>query len=400
MYVDPDKRYHSGQAALSIQAYLAFCALTNQNQWSITFDTYDNGDEIEIETIEQADDDVEPVGKQLKVMRKTELSETDVKLACSICSAAPDPLLHIQQSVFDRAMDLHMKHVHNIMTEVAKSRVERSNMHLDRVPLPEPVKIDDQLKLICPRQNCSTSFGATKTEKYRLHIAHHEMLDKQLEPGESGWPCKDCSFRSAVYSDWLSHRNKVHAKYNFACRHPKCDYQTYCYKYRQHHWQQTHHLHEVSGEPVCEVCGKRFRHMKTLKKHMDQHMGQMVKCTGCDKQFKSESQMKAHHRVHHNGFKFACTLCPAKFIYKNQYESHLVHEHNQERQHACEYCGQRFIQKSHYNRHIKLYHRQAESKTGQKRRERGPNKGPLKKAYIPEGMANATVDSQLQLTDN
>ena len=90
--------------------------------------------------------------------------------------------------------------------------------------------------------------------------------------------------------------------------------------------------------------------------------------------------------------------CGAKFIYKQQLESHLVREHGGERKHTCEYCGQRFIQKSHYNRHVRIYHvsdsgGEVKKLVGQKRRERGPNRTGFKKnlAFVPPGMVNATI---------
>ena len=394
--------YYPGQAALSIQAYLTFCALTNQTPWTINFVSDEASvmedeiplDQIVVESIEPSDEEDEPEtkhhksisGKQLKVIRKTELSESEVKSACSICSDKPDPLLHIQQSVYDKGLEAHMKHVHKQITDIAKVKLEQHQIKLDNIPVPEPVKRDGQLRLVCTRADCQTTFGATKNEKYRLHMYHHEIV----KPSKKAWPCDICDFASDLYTDWVNHKKKNHSKYIFKCRYPNCYYESHCYKYRQHHWQQTHQQPKEAGEPVCEVCGKRFRHMKTLKKHMHIHLGTVVNCSDCDKSFHSETQMRAHYRVHHTGFKFECFICPAKFIYKNQYESHMVHEHNQERQHACEYCGQRFIQKSHYNRHVKLYHRESEAKSSQKRRERGPNKGPLKKAFIPQGMANST----------
>ena len=145
---------------------------------------------------------------------------------------------------------------------------------------------------------------------------------------------------------------------------------------------------------------------------MKTHTGSSVPCKACGKKFGSKVQMLAHYRVNHEGYNFSCPHCPAKFIhrsegicsfsseilvqkypFRSQMSSHLVREHNEARKYACEFCGQRFIQKGHCNRHIKQYHRENEDnfeRIIQKRRERGPNKGTLKGAYIPTGMANAT----------
>ena len=123
---------------------------------------------------------------------------------------------------------------------------------------------------------------------------------------------------------------------------------------------------------LVQVCGKKFKQLKTLNRHMKTHTGASVPCKACGKKFGSKVQMLAHFRVNHEGYNFSCPHCPAKFIHRrkgvcvlkkllfssimkhptrSQMSSHLVREHNEARKYACEFCGQRFIQKGHCNRH-------------------------------------------------
>ena len=110
-----------------------------------------------------------------------------------------------------------------------------------------------QVQLVCGTDGCSTTFEITKDKsisqkKFRLHKFHH----RTVRPGTLPWPCDKCDFATAIYEDWVAHRNKNHPKFTFYCRFPGCDYQTYDYRYRRNHWRDTH-MHVQNEAPVCEV---------------------------------------------------------------------------------------------------------------------------------------------------
>ena len=59
------------------------------------------------------------------------------------------------------------------------------------------------------------TFGTSKTEKYQIHRAHHDQVERFKEahpvnPGQErlDWPCLECPSSMADYESWLSH--KVH----------------------------------------------------------------------------------------------------------------------------------------------------------------------------------------------
>ena len=75
------------------------------------------------------------------------------------------------------------------------------------------IKVDEELKIVCPIPNCLATFGTSKTEKYQIHRAHHDQVERfkeanPLNPGHDrlDWPCLECPSSMADYESWLSHK--------------------------------------------------------------------------------------------------------------------------------------------------------------------------------------------------
>ena len=143
--------YISGESALSIQAYLTFCYLTNQTPWSVN--VFNPSDISDIDFV--AETETKPVTEPFELhvkndsappSRRTELTEQEVVLACEICTKSPDPLLHVTQGLYDKSLENHMKHVHNKKTDVALCRDQDEDPTLNEIEVPEPVEVDGNLK--------------------------------------------------------------------------------------------------------------------------------------------------------------------------------------------------------------------------------------------------------------
>ena len=139
--------YVSGESALSIQAYLTFCYLTNQSPWSVNFSNVSDVSDVEFDAESNTKTASQPFDLHIKndsapPSRRTELTEQEVILACEICTKSPDPLLHVTQGLYDKSLENHMKHVHNKKTDVAQCRAQDEDQALTEIEVPDPVEVD------------------------------------------------------------------------------------------------------------------------------------------------------------------------------------------------------------------------------------------------------------------
>ena len=200
--------------------------------------------------------------------KKTEITEDEIISACSLCNQNPDPLVHIPQNLYDKRVGEHMLNEHKIETDVVKAKAEEASLDLGEFKIPEKrLQLNGEYRLHCPRESCQATFGSTKLHKFKMHQHHHRLVDNLTPNPQSRWPCPDCDADFHDYDDWLDHRNKNHSKYHFPCRYPNCKYTTHDFRFREYHWRS--HISEGTT-PVCEICGKKFQHLKSLRQSSTQ----------------------------------------------------------------------------------------------------------------------------------
>ena len=61
-----------------------------------------------------------------------------------------------------------------------------------------------------------------------------------------------------------------------------------------------------------------------LKRHVMAHSGEEHNCDVCEKVFKSKGGLDNHRKEHMGQLKFLCQTCWRKFMYKTDFEGHVV----------------------------------------------------------------------------
>ena len=101
----------------------------------------------------------------------------------------------------------------------------------------------------------------------------------------------------------------------------------------------------------CELCGKNFKHLNFLKRHIDAiHAGH--KCETCGKTYTSK-YLKKHIKTSHK--KTKCEICEKEFCNLGYLKIHIKSIHGV-KEYKCEICSKEFVQFGHLKLHVKNNH--------------------------------------------
>lgn len=105
----------------------------------------------------------------------------------------------------------------------------------------------------------------------------------------------------------------------------------------------------------CEVCGKKFAAKSTRDDHLNIHSDtRPFVCDICGKTFRQKASLHIHKLFHTNNYRFSCNLCGKKFRRGNELKVHS-YLHTGHKPHKCELCGAMFRLGQDLKRHAKVH---------------------------------------------
>ncbi|XP_049797036.1 zinc finger protein 660-like isoform X2 [Schistocerca nitens] len=142
-------------------------------------------------------------------------------------------------------------------------------------------------------------------------------------------------------------------------------------------------IHTEKRPHECDVCGKSFTESSDLKRHVLTHTGKRpYKCTVCGKSYTQSGHLKVHELIHTGKRPHECDVCGKSFTTSSNMKRHILihtrtrplrcyvcgksftqsgnlklHEliHKVERPHECDVCGKSFIQSCHLKNHLLIH---------------------------------------------
>lgn len=162
--------------------------------------------------------------------------------------------------------------------------------------------------------------------------------------------CKVCNTPFASKKELRTHVSDVHQGKGYPCE--ICS-KTFRDKYSGNRHMESSHL--KIDKVTCNICKKEIQ-KEYLHKHLQIHTTRdKFKCTHCDKDFHSESGLKSHILVVHEGSKtHACETCGKCFANSGNLKVHR-NLHSDVRPFICSYCGHGFNQESNLKEHINIH---------------------------------------------
>ncbi|XP_070783623.1 uncharacterized protein [Enoplosus armatus] len=185
-------------------------------------------------------------------------------------------------------------------------------------------------------------------------LISHERVHTREKP----YLCAECGRTFSQKSNLLRHLNFIHSESRNEKKHScsECE-KTFKEKGALKKHQRSKHYNELFRHP-CPYCGKMVS-ASSITRHILIHTGERpFKCTmpGCDKNFRSTSEVKKHVLLHHTTERpHKCEVCGKGFIKMCFLRAHAK-IHSGEKPFVCHICGKAFPKLYSMQRHKKLVH--------------------------------------------
>ncbi|XP_071777336.2 uncharacterized protein LOC139928621 [Centroberyx gerrardi] len=110
-----------------------------------------------------------------------------------------------------------------------------------------------------------------------------------------------------------------------------------------------------SKNHFCDVCGKTFAKIRFLRKHSKIHASlKPFTCQDCGKSFTKRDYLNVHVRTHSGEKPYDCDICGKAF---SQSQNLTIHKrsHTGEKPYHCDVCGKCFTTSSHLKVHMRCH---------------------------------------------
>ncbi|XP_068160608.1 zinc finger protein 436-like isoform X1 [Antennarius striatus] len=105
---------------------------------------------------------------------------------------------------------------------------------------------------------------------------------------------------------------------------------------------------------VCTICQRGYTRRKSWKDHMKIHTAEAHRCITCGKDFRFNSELIRHERIHRHEKPYDCKTCGKDFIRKNSLTEHM-RIHTGEKPYRCETCGKDFRCNANLTKHMRIH---------------------------------------------
>ena len=127
----------------------------------------------------------------------------------------------------------------------------------------------------------------------------------------------------------------------------------------------TRHMPKHTGEKAfkCEICGKTLTYRKSYARHIASHTGvkEREKCHICQMDFSTKGNLKRHMENHNRTLPYKCDTCGKEFNRLDNFKRHerICHTGAQS-PYKCDVCSTTFTRLSIFNKHIQKYHKESQ----------------------------------------
>ncbi|XP_050436519.1 zinc finger protein 91-like [Adelges cooleyi] len=205
---------------------------------------------------------------------------------------------------------------------------------------PKTITISDESVYKCSR--CNIGFH----EKSDLE-KHSTNLNCQTD---NTFECKYCQKKFKIETLFRTHvQNHETSELQYTCKISSCTKQFYNKPNLLKHMVEDHK--EVKPYK-CNLCEKSFRCIKTFKNHKIRHSSSSYKCNKCNDAFTTEDALNKHSKKH---ISIECVICDVKFSSMKYYKIHMF-RHQNHVQYKCDACDKTFTSNSTLKKHIRIIH--------------------------------------------
>ncbi|XP_049796277.1 zinc finger protein 624-like isoform X14 [Schistocerca nitens] len=114
-------------------------------------------------------------------------------------------------------------------------------------------------------------------------------------------------------------------------------------------------IHTDNTSHKCKICGVAFTRYCHLKQHVLSHTGERPhKCNVCEKSFILPSHLKTHSLIHIGGRPYNCEICGKSFTACGNLKKHIL-IHTGERPHKCHVCGKSYTVADTLKHHLLIH---------------------------------------------